>query len=68
MTLHIDSRNYMQLHYDYGIQCRPSTQHKLDSQEQRNYLQNFILQFDEAISNTNEIINEQILAIQAKKA
>ena len=38
------------------------------SQEQRNYLQNFILQFDEAISNTNEIINEQILAIQAKKA
>ena len=31
MTLHIDSRNYMQLHYDYGIQCRPSTQHKLDS-------------------------------------
>ena len=66
MTLHIDSRNYMQLHYDYGIHLLNTN--STPSQEQRNYLQNFILQFDEAISNTNEIINEQILAIQAKKA
>ena len=39
------------------------------SQEQRNNLQNFILQLDEAILNTDEDIsgiNEQILAMQAK--
>jgi F-box-like len=36
------------------------------SQEQRNNLQNFILQLDEAILHTDEIVNEQILAIQAK--
>ena len=46
-----------------GIPRRPSTQHKLNfSQEQRNNLQNFILQLHEAISS----INERILAIQAK--
>ena len=36
------------------------------SQEQLNNLQNFIRQLDEAILKTDENVNEQILAIQAK--